>query len=341
MALRIFYLRNAEKVLRERRRRTRVVALLALLSLWFSIGETGDGDMKRRQQGILTGMPFMANVAARTFVDDLGRTLYLAEPPRRVVSLAPSVTEMLFALELDDAIVGVTEYCNYPPQALTKPKVSYAIPNLEVLVDLHPDLVIVPKDYLRPDTLQKLEQIRVPVFVVDAASLDDIPAQIQTLGRLFKRSPLADAVATTIRQRIAGVKAATKGASRPRLLYVLSGDPLMTVGPGSFIQQAIEAAGGANVAAQTSVAYPRLSLESVLQADPEIIVFPVGASEGIPEDQQRQWLRWTTMTAVKQRRLHQIPADLLHRPGPRIAEGLEALARILHPDRFPQTGTPR
>ncbi|HJU03681.1 MAG TPA: helical backbone metal receptor, partial [Nitrospiraceae bacterium] len=124
--------------------------------------------MKRRQQGILTGMPFMANLAPRTFVDDLGRKIYLAKPPIRIVSLAPSVTEMLFAIGLDQEIVGVTQYCDYPPEALAKPKVGYSHPNIESLVALKPDLVLAPREFLRSDTLGKLEQLKIPAFILEA-----------------------------------------------------------------------------------------------------------------------------------------------------------------------------
>jgi iron complex transport system substrate-binding protein len=112
----------------------------------------------------------------------------------------------------------------------------------------------------------------------------------------------------------------------------LNSQPLITVGPGSFIDQLIRMAGGTNVAAKSVTPYPRLSMEAVLQEDPEVLVFPVGKAEGISESEQLTWRQWSTMTAVKQGRLHQIPADWLNRPGPRIARALEALAEILHPN---------
>src|SRR5437867_11549444 len=127
--------------------------------------------MKRRQPGILTGMPFMANLADQTVVDDLGRRVYLAKPPRRVVSLAPSVTEILFAVGLDAEVAGVTTFCEYPAQGKTRPKVGAAIPNLEVILGLKPGLVV-GTDAIRPDVLAKLEQLKSPVFVRSAKSLE-------------------------------------------------------------------------------------------------------------------------------------------------------------------------
>src|SRR5438046_9939472 len=139
--------------------------------------------MKRRQRGILTGMPFMANLADQTFVDDLGRRVYLSKPPRRIVSLAPSVTEILFAVGLDSEVVGVTTFCDYPAQAKTRPKIGAAIPNLEAVLGLKPDLVAAG-DNIRPDVLAKLEQLKIPVFVLSAKTLEDVLGHISTVGRM-------------------------------------------------------------------------------------------------------------------------------------------------------------
>ncbi len=289
---------------------------------------------KRRQQGILTGMPFMANVAPRTFVDDLGRNIYLAKAPTRVVSLAPSITEILFAIGLNEQIVGVTEFCDYPSEAKKKPKVGYSHPNIESILALQPDLVLAPRAFLRADLLAKLDQLKVPTFVVDPESFEEIPGRIQTLGRILDRSPTADVVALAMRERIAVIRSKMESLPRVRVLYVLNSQPLITVGPGSFIHQVIGLAGGSNIAAQATVPYPHLDMEAVLKEDPQIIVFPIGKAEGIPPGEQQLWQRWTVLSAVKQGRLHQIPADLLNRPGPRIVEGLEQLARIIHPEAF-------
>ncbi|MFQ5992675.1 MAG: ABC transporter substrate-binding protein [Nitrospiraceae bacterium] len=295
--------------------------------------------MKRRQQGILTGMPFMANLASRTFVDDLGRKIYLAKPPSRIVSLAPSITETLYAIGAGEQIVGVTEFCDYPPEAKSKPKVGYARPNLETIVSLRPDLVLAPAEFVRVDILAKLERLKLAVYVMEARSLEDIVSHTQTIGKMLARSEGATSLTAEMRGRVKEVKSRTKSLSRPRVLYVLNSDPLITVGPESFIHQLIEMAGGSNVAADAPTAYPRLSMEEVLSKDPELILFPVGVAEGIPEHEQQLWKRWTTMTAVKQGRLAQISADLLNRPGPRIVEGLERLAQIIHPKAFGDQGS--
>jgi iron complex transport system substrate-binding protein len=302
-------------------------------------GEPESMVKKRRQQGILTGMPFMANLAPRNFVDDAGRKIFLADPPTRVVSLAPSVTEMLFAIGAGEQVVGVTSFCDYPAEARAKPKVGGSFPNLEVVLSLKPTLVVAPRDFIRPDMVGKLEQLKIALFILDANTIEDVVRHIQTIGRMLGRTEKADAVAADLRRRVTEIKTRTADAVRPRVFYVLNSDPLMTAGPGSFIHQLIDLAGGANVAAGSPVSYPRLSLEEVIKQDPQVILFPVGDEEGIPDQEQQRWLRWTTLSAVRQNRFVRIPSVLLDRPGPRVVEGLELLARQLHPDRFPPGGT--
>ncbi|MBX3347601.1 MAG: cobalamin-binding protein [Nitrospira sp.] len=290
--------------------------------------------MKRRPQGILTGMPFMAHVSSRAFVDDAGRRLYLAKPPARVVSLAPSITEMLFALGLGEQIVGVTEFCDYPAGAKSKAKVGYANPNIETIIGLQPDMVLAPKDFLRPDLQLKLEQLKIPVFVLDAKTLEDIPLQMHTLGEMFEKTSAANDVTQRIRQRMTELKLKVETLPAKRVLYVLNSQPLISVGPGSFIHQMIGLAGGVNVAAQAGVAYPRLSMETVLKEDPEVLIFPSGEVETVPRSEQQQWRRWDSLSAVKRQRFHEVSSNLLNRPGPRVIEGLEQLVRAIHPELF-------
>ncbi len=312
--------------------------ILAALTLVVSrSAESGEGDvgvMKRRQQGILTGMPFMAHVSSRAFVDDVGRRIYLAKPPARVVSLAPSITEMLFSIGLADQIVGVTEFCDYPAGAQSKVKVGYANPNVETIIALRSDMVLAPKDFLRPDVLAKLEQLKIPLFVLDAKTLEDIPLQIHTLGTMFEKTSVANDVTQRMRQRMAELKLKVETLPAKRVLYVLNSQPLISVGPGSFIHQMIGLAGGVNIAAQAGVAYPRLSMETVLKEDPEVLIFPSGVVETVPRSEQQQWRRWDSLSAVKQQRFHEVSSSLLNRPGPRVIEGLEQLVRAIHPELF-------
>src|SRR4026208_59163 len=233
-----------------------LLGALLLLAAWPGLAFRGDGtqEMKRRQQGILTGMPFMANIAPRTFVDDAGRKLYFAKPPQRVVSLAPSITEMLFALGLDEQIVGVTNFCNYPAAALKKPKVGYARPSLESLVALWPDLIVAPQEFLRADTIAKLDELKIPVFLLEAKSVEEILIQIQSLGKMFNRTSLSDAVTGSMRARMAEVTRRIAASPKKRVPYVPNTHPLTPVGPESYIHQMIGLAGGINIPADSGCA---------------------------------------------------------------------------------------
>ena len=275
-----------------------------------------------------------AETAPRIVVDDLGRQVQVPNTPVRIVSLAPSITETLFAIGLGERVVGVTQFCDFPPEAQAKPKVGYIHPNLETLVALETDLILATREVLRTDVLGKLEQLQIPVYIVDATTVDGILTHIQTLGRLLGASAAADEVVRRMQRRIEEIKARVARLPRPRVLYVLNSEPLMTVGPGSFIDGAIEMAGGANVAARARMAYPQLSMEEVLREDPEVLLFPTGRAEGISEGEEARWQRWTTLSAVQHKRLRRIPSDLLNRPGPRIVEGVNALARAIHPEAF-------
>jgi iron complex transport system substrate-binding protein len=318
-----------------------LVVSLALALSSHSAEAVGQDEsaMKRRQQGILTGMPFMANITPRTFVDDTGRKLYLAKAPTRVVSLAPSITEMLFALGLDEHVVAVTEFCDYPAAALSKQRISYAHPNLEALVALRPDLILAPRDFLRADILTKLEELKIPAFLLDARTVEDILAHITTLGRIFDRASASHALTGRMRERLADIGRRVSTGEKKRVLYVLNSQPLITVGPGSYLHQLIGLAGGVNIAAGAAAPYPKLSLETVLKEDPEVLIFPVGRVESVPKNEQQEWQRWPTLSAVRDGRLHEVSSDALNRPGPRVVEGLEDLARAIHPEAFSSVGS--
>lgn len=275
-----------------------------------------------------------AETGPRTFIDDLGRKVTLSKTPLRIVSLAPSITETLFAIGLGTRVVGVTQFCDYPPEAQSKPKVGYTHPNLEAIVALEPDLILAPRELLRVDILGKLEQLQIPTYVLDSTTVPSIFAHIQTLGRILEASAAADDVVHRMQRHIGEITARTARLPRPRVLYVLNSEPLITIGPGSYLHEALEIAGGSNVAARARVAYPRLSMEAVLQEDPEVILFPTGRAEGIVEGEEERWQRWTTLSAIRLKQLRRVPNELLNRPGPRIVQGIEALARAIHPEAF-------
>lgn len=268
----------------------------------------------------------------KIFTDDVGRRVSLAQPARRVVSLAPSATEILFAVGLDVEVVGVTTFCDYPPAARAKPKVGSSIQNLEAIIGLKPDLVLAVKsDIVRPDILAKLNQLAIPLFILAPKTVEDILGHIGTVGRLVGHDREARAVVGKLAERVHAIRRRMVGIKPVRVFYVINTDPLISVGSGSFIHQMLELAGGENIVGRISIPYPKVSLEDVLRRDPEVLLFPVGASEGIPESEQQRWRKWTSLSAVAQNRLRQVKAELVNRPGPRVVEGIAALADAIHP----------
>jgi iron complex transport system substrate-binding protein len=290
--------------------------------------------MKRRHQGILTGMPFMANIASRTFVDDLGRRLYLAHAPQRIVSLAPSVTELVFALGAGDRVIAVTSSCNYPPEAAQKPKLPEAGPDVESLAALDADLVLAVRAVMDRALIEQLEQLKISLYVMEARTIEDVLAQIHTVGRMLDRGSAATQLVSDMRGRFKRVKARTAPVARPRLLYVRSGDPLMTVGPGSVTHQLIELAGAENIGARLGAASSAIAMDELVRHTPDVLLIPVGESAGISEFLHQLRTRGPGIGPVQAPRLYHIDSALLDRPGPRIIEGLERLAALLHPEAF-------
>jgi iron complex transport system substrate-binding protein len=248
--------------------------------------------------------------------------------------LAPSVTEILFAVGLDSEVVGVTTFCDFPPRAKLKPKIGSSTPNLEAIMGLKPDLVVGNHNFIRPDALAKLEQLQVPVFLLSPKSVDDILAHISTVGRIVGREKEARGLVQGLRDRLSDLRRRMGSVKRVRVFYVVNSEPLISVGSGSFIHPMLELAGGENIVGRTSTAYPKVSLEEVLRRDPEVLLFPVGTSEGIPEAEQQQWRKWTSLSAVSQNRLYQVKGEFVNRPGPRVIEGVEILAQLFHPALF-------
>ena len=178
------------------------------------------------------------------------------------------------------------------------------------------------------------EEVKIPVFILQAKSLGDVLSHINLLGRIFDRSPAADAVTRQMRERFGEIERQLQAVQNARVLYVLSTQPLITVGPDSYIHQMIGLAHGINIAGTASGAYPRLNMEAVLEKDPEVLIFPVGSTESVPESERHAWNQWTGLSAVRHRRMHVVSSDALNRPGPRVVEGLEQLARAIHPEAF-------
>jgi cobalamin transport system substrate-binding protein len=276
--------------------------------------------------------PLTASAEPITLTDALSRTVTLPEPPIRIVSLAPSITEILFALGLDNEIAGVTNACDFPPAAKKKTVIGGAVdPDLETLIKVKPDLILGIKGLHRVGLSEDLDRLNLPVFFTDPVSLERILEDIDTIGRLTGRVGEADRLTGEMRGRIDRVRRRVQGQPRPRVLYVLWNDPLMSVTASSYIGEMIDLAGGENIAQSDTKGYVRIGMEEVLARNPEVVIFASEMGEGPAAAERDRWRRWQTLSAVKNNRLVVMNSDLLHRPGPRIVDALESLAAVLHP----------
>jgi iron complex transport system substrate-binding protein len=265
----------------------------------------------------------------RSVLDEKGRALSLPYELRRIISLAPSVTEVLFALGAGERVIGVTSYCNYPMEALAVEKVGDTQkPNLERIIALKPDLVIVSTGSQLEQFVRKLEQHAVPVYICDPRDINGVIGSIERLGDLLAVSENGRELARALRQRIDILEAQVSSAARPRVFFMIASSPLMSIGGGTFVDDLIKRAGGISITANEQSEYPQYSLETAIARKPEVIFFQTGEPlESFPE-------RLKQTPAYASSRVHQIDDDLLLRPGPRIIDGLEQMARAVHPEIF-------
>jgi len=261
--------------------------------------------------------------------DDLGRLVAINGTPQRIVSLSPSNTEILFALGLGEKVVGVTDWCDYPPEALEKEKVgSYDTPDIEKIVALNPDLILVAYGTTM-DVINNLVGLGLTVFGIKTTDLDDLLNDIRRVGEITDKELEAQALTSEMGSRIEAVTDETSELEeRPGVFYIVWHDPLWTAGSGTFIHELIEKAGGVNIC-QNITGYTTISIEEVVARNPEVII----ASEWSFEWAQNETLLEGT-DARQYDRIYQGDDDLVQRPGPRLVEGLEWFACFIHPEIF-------
>ena len=263
-----------------------------------------------------------------------------AATPSRIVSTSPSITETLFALGLGDRVVGVSEYCRFPPAVLKLPKVgTFLKPDAEPIAGLRPDLVFVHE--LSSGIDRRLAALRIPYVVVDRGTLASVFSAILQIAQAVGEPARGDSLVADIERRLHQVRRGAVDTARPRALFIIGRSPgtltdLVAVGPGSYINDLIEIAGGRNVLAiQGQPEYPRISMETVLRLDPDVIVDTVDMGETEAERRLRQpinerlWSAYPTLTAVKHRRVHAATTDALVVPGPRVVDAAEWVASLL------------
>lgn len=258
--------------------------------------------------------------------DDVGVTIVLAAPARRVVSLAPHATELLYAAGAGDRVVGVVRGSDHPAPARALPVVgdAHAL-DVERILAMEPDLVVT-WPWTTPGQVEKLRARGIAVYTSDARTLDDIASGIERLGELAGTREAAGAAARAFRAQLAAARPATQ-APPTRVFYQIWHQPLFTVGGHHLISRAIAHCGGENVFAALDVPAPQVSTEAVIAARPQVIVAGTDGARRL--EWVDAWQRWPGIPAVADRRLHVVDANLLHRPGPRFAEGVAQLCAVL------------
>ena len=276
----------------------------------------------------VTSSPFPASVT-----DFQGNTLAIPARPERVVSIGPSITAFLFALGAGPRVVGVDDFSDEPVEAASREKVGGIKVNFEKVVALRPDLVLTLK--FSDGTIEKLRSASLNVLVVDPQSVSDVAKTAVLLGRAVGAD--GDGLARSIQQQVDAVKAKTATvATRPRVYHEIdASDPakIFTVGPGSYIDDLIQIAGGTNIVARATSAYPQLSAEEILRSDPEVIVLAASDYSAKPSEVAAR-PGWSVLAAVKNGRIATIEPNLINRPGPRVGDAALAYAKLLHPELF-------
>jgi iron complex transport system substrate-binding protein len=272
-----------------------------------------------------------------TTTDFLGRAITINNThPQKIISLAPSNTEILFALGLGDRIIGVTDYCNYPPEAKTKPSVgAYDNPNIEEIVAMEPDLVLAT-DAQSESIYQQLENRGMTVVAIIPRNMDEVLASITLVGKVTGQDEEAASLVADMQKRISAVTDKTSKlteAQKLRVFYIFWQDPIWTAGAGTFEDALIEMAGGVNIAHELN-GYASMSLEAIIDANPQVFIAGVGMGTGedLPLQYAQTEERLKDTEARLNNRIYGVNMDIIGRPGPRIVDALEEFFAIIHPE---------
>lgn len=252
-----------------------------------------------------------------------------SQSPQRIISGIPSVTEMLFALGLEDRIVGVTTNCNYPPAALKKEKVGGYTLNLEKVVALKPDLMVMLESAQQPE-IEKFRDYGLPVYTINPNSVSGVMRALLELGKVTGREKKAEQIVLAMRQHIDKSQKLywrQPGNKKKRILAIVGYNPLIVAGGGTFIDDIIRSAGAENLAMQAKTAYPQYSFEQLVKEKPDALIFADRIVRSADLEKDR---RWRLLPAVQENRVLFMNADILSRPGPRVVIAIEAIAKFTH-----------
>jgi iron complex transport system substrate-binding protein len=309
------------------RARWKMTALLLLPAIFFLAASAS-------AQSTSTPPPVSSVPLFREVVDETGRGVRIPQPVRRIVSLAPSLTETIYALGLQEYLVGDTDYCDYPPEAQKKTKVGGTTnPSIEEIVALKPDVVLVTA-INRMETVRALEGLGISTYGTDPQTVNDILTSTEKLADVLGASEAGASLAAELRIRLADLQHHLEGVSPRRVLFVVWTEPLISIGKKTFISDALRRAGAVSIV-ESGQDWPQMSLEEVVHQQPEFLVFAASHAESAPNDFDAIATKpgWRSLEAVKNRHFIVI-SDAVNRPAPRIISAIEDLAHQLHPEAF-------
>jgi iron complex transport system substrate-binding protein len=278
--------------------------------------------------------------ATRQVLDEAGRQVTVPVKIERIVSLAPNLTEIVYAVGAGDLLVGNTEYCDYPAAARSVAKIGDTMhPSVERIIALKPQVVLVSTASQLEAFTKQLDQQGIAVYITNPGSLDEVFHSITVLGDMFGHHDGAVSVVQDLRRRTVAVEVAMRSVKPVKVFYQVSGEPLYTIGREAYLTDLVRRAGGVSVTADVPGAFPRFSDEAALAARPEAVILPSGGSMGTANSKVAAALK--DSPAVQNNRVYKINDDHLSRPGPRLIDGLEELVLVLHPEAATQFGKSR
>ena len=273
------------------------------------------------------------DLSAKELKDQTGRMVYVPDNPMQVVSLAPSITEIIFSLKQEKRLAGVTQFSDFPEQAQKMPKVgSYIHLDLEKIVSLKPDLCIAVKDGNPIAIIKRLEMFKIPVYAVNPVNMDSVLKAIKEIGNVLNAEKRAEFLVQDMVSRINYIKQqVSKIKHRPGVFFQIGISPIVAAGTNTFIHELIVTAGGQNLSAG-DVPYPRFSHEQVLALAPEVLIITSMARGEVFQKVKKDWERWPDIPAVKNKMIYLVDSNIFDRPSPRMVTGLEQLFKLIHPN---------
>jgi iron complex transport system substrate-binding protein len=266
----------------------------------------------------------------RTFEDSLGNNVTIEKTPEKVISLSPAITEMLYALELENKIAGTTDYCDYPEAAKHTPKMGgFNTPNLELIVEAEPDLVFISSG-VQAELSENFKKLGIKTFALDATTINEVISNIELIGVIMNAEEKAQEITDDMIVRKEFIKEKAENLEKPLVFFEIWNEPLLSAGPNTFIADILNISGGINFAQDSNTDYPQVSLELLIERDPDFYI----AIDHKKNTDISERPGFDELKAIKNNQYHRIPDDYVTLPGPRIIEGLEKVASIIHPEIF-------